>query len=87
MRTAIIIAIGLVLLAIFLFGPRLLGRPDMTITGAKVFIAFWLVAALVNLAFGVRAGYTVLEELPIFLLIFTLPAATAAYAWWYFAKG
>jgi hypothetical protein len=88
MRTAIIIAIGLVLLAIFLFGPRLLGRADMTITGAKLFIALWLVAALVNMWVGVsRAGYSVAEELPIFLLIFALPAAAAAYAWWYFAKG
>jgi hypothetical protein len=32
-----------------------------------------------------RAGYTVLEELPIFLLIFALPAALSAYAWWKFA--
>jgi hypothetical protein len=88
MRTAIIIAIGLVLLAIFLFGPRLLGRPDMTITGAKLFIALWLLAALVNMWVGVsRAGYSVAEELPIFLLIFGLPAAAAAYAWWHFAKG
>jgi len=29
-----------------------------------------------------RAGYTVLEELPIFLLIFAHPAALAAYVWW-----
>jgi hypothetical protein len=29
-----------------------------------------------------RAGYTVLEELPIFLLIFALPAPLAAYVWW-----
>jgi hypothetical protein len=88
MRTAIIIAIGFVLLAIFLSGPRLLGRPDLTVTAAKLFIALWLIAALVNLWLGVsRAGYSVAEELPIFLLIFALPAAAAAYAWWYFAKG
>jgi hypothetical protein len=88
MRTAIIIAIGFVLLAIFLSGPRLLGRPDLTVTGAKLFIALWLIAALVNMWLGVsRAGYSVAEELPIFLLIFALPAAAAAYAWWYFAKG
>ncbi len=88
MRSAVIIAIGLVLLLLCLFGPRLLGRSDLAITGAKIFIALWLVAALVNMWVGVsRAGYSVAEELPIFLLIFGLPAAAAAYAWWYFAKG
>jgi hypothetical protein len=29
-----------------------------------------------------RAGYSVAEELPIFLLIFALPAAGAGLAWW-----
>jgi hypothetical protein len=48
-----------------------------------MFIVLWLVAALVNLWIGAsRAGYTVLEELPIFLLIFALPASLAAYVWW-----
>ena len=42
-----------------------------------------ILAALLNLWIGVsRAGYTVLEELPIFLLIFAVPAAAAAYVWW-----
>ena len=86
MRSAIIIAVGFVLLAAFLFGPRLFGRADLLVMGAKVFIALWLAAALLNLALGVRAGYTVLEELPIFLLIFALPAAGAAYAWWSSSK-
>ena len=40
-------------------------------------------AALVNMWIGVsRAGYSVAEELPIFLLIFALPAAAAGFAWW-----
>jgi len=82
MRTAVIIALGFVGLGIFVFGPRLLGRPEWSVAGAKIFIALWLAAALVNLWLGVRAGYTVLEELPIFLLIFALPCALAAYVWW-----
>lgn len=85
MRTAIIIAAGFILLAICLFVPRLFGRagPQAMVLGAQVFIALWLVAALANLWLGVStAGYTVAEELPVFLLIFTLPAAVAAYAWW-----
>jgi hypothetical protein len=83
MRTVIIIAIGLAILAAFVLLPRLAGRPEWSAVGAKLFIALWLVAAVVNLWIGVRrAGYTVLEELPIFLLIFALPAALAAHVWW-----
>ena len=85
MRTVIIIAIGFVALAVCIFGPRLLGGPQWSATGAKMFIALWLVAALVNMWIGVsRAGYSVADELPIFLLIFALPAAVAAYVWWKF---
>ena len=85
MRTAIIIAIGFVFLAACVLGPRLAGGPQWSATGAKIFIALWLLAALANLWLGVSsAGYTVLEELPIFLLIFGLPSAVAAYVWWKF---
>ena len=87
MRTAVIIAIGFVLLAAFLYGPRVMGRSDLALTGAKVFIGLWLIVSLVNLVLGVRAGYTVLQELPLFLVIFALPAAAAAYAWWSFSRG
>ena len=83
MRTAIIIAVGLMVLAVFVLLPRIAGRPEWSAAGAKLFIAPWLLVALGNLWIGVsRAGYTVLEELPIFLLIFGLPAALAAYVWW-----
>jgi uncharacterized membrane protein YwaF len=83
MRTAIIIAIGFILLAVCVLAPRLAGRPEWSVTGAKLFIALWLAAALVNMWIGVsRAGYSVAEELPIFLLIFALPAAAAGFAWW-----
>jgi hypothetical protein len=83
MRSAIIIAIGFIVLAFCVFGPRFAGRPELMATGAKIFIALWLAAALVNMWIGVsRAGYSVAEELPIFLLIFALPAAAAGFAWW-----
>jgi hypothetical protein len=86
MRTAIIIAAGFILFGICLFSPRLLGRPEMITTGAKIFIALWLAVALANMWIGVsRAGYSIAEELPIFLLIFALPAAAAAYVWWKFS--
>ena len=45
---------------------------------AKAFIPVWLTIALVNLWIGVQhAGYTVLEELPILVVIFGIPAAAA----------
>jgi hypothetical protein len=74
-----------VLLAICLFAGRLLGRagPETIVLGAKIFIPLWLIIAGVNLWIGVaKAGYTVVEELPIFALIFVLPAAAAVFAWW-----
>ena len=85
MRTAIIIAAGFVFLALFVFGGRLAGRPgpEPMVLGAKIFIAGWFVAAALNMALGVaRAGYTFMEELPIFLVIFALPAAVAGFVWW-----
>jgi hypothetical protein len=74
-----------VLLAICLFAGRLLGRSgaETMVLGAKIFIPLWLIIAGVNLWIGVaKAGYTIVEELPIFALIFALPAAAAAFAWW-----
>jgi hypothetical protein len=60
-------------------------RHTAKVTAAKVFIPIWLVAALVILWMGTRAGYSVVEELPIFLLIFAAPAAVALFIWWQFA--
>ena len=88
MRTAIIIAAGFVLLAIFVFAGRLFGRaaPQTMVTGAQIFIAIWFLAAAANMWLGVsRAGYSVMEELPIFLVIFAPPAAAAGYVWWKFS--
>ena len=83
MRSAIILAIGLILLGVCLLVPRLLGRPELSLAGAKIFIAIWLVATLANMWLGVsRAGYSVAEELPIFLVLFAVPAAAAGFAWW-----
>jgi len=86
MRTAIIIAAGLVLLGLFALGGwRFGGGAQPTVTAAKIFIPVWLVAALINMWIGVsRAGYTVAEELPIALVIFALPAAVAGFIWWKF---
>ena len=83
MRSAIILAIGFALLGVCLLLPRLLGRPELSVAGAKIFIVIWLIATLANMWLGVsRAGYSVAEELPIFLVLFAVPAAAAGFAWW-----
>ena len=87
MRTVIIIAAGLIIGALFLFAGRLLGRgPETIALGAKLFIALWFIAAAANLWMGVvKAGYSFMEELPIFLVIFGVPAAAAGFLWWKYA--
>jgi len=86
MRTMIIIVGGLVLLAACIVVARLTGSNSATVgTAIKIFIAIWFVVATVNLWMGVtRAGYSFLEELPIFLLIFLLPVAAAVFVKWKF---
>lgn len=43
------------------------------------FCAVWLIAAGINLAMGMHyAGYSLMEELSFFILVFGVPAATAA---------
>ncbi len=87
MRTAIIVLGGLVLWAICLGIAKLLassGNSYMTAATAA-FIALWFVAAALNMWIGVsQAGYSFKEELPIFLLIFLLPAAVAIFIKWKF---
>ena len=83
MRTAIIIVGGVLLFGIFALVARFAGGTQTIPMAAKIFIPVWLVAALINMWIGVaRAGYSVAEELPIFLLIFAVPAVVAAFTWW-----
>ena len=83
MRSAIIIVGGLVILGIAVAVAWRLGGPQSALIAAKLFLVGWLVVALLNMWLGVsRAGYSVGEELPIFLLIFAVPAAAAALLWW-----
>jgi hypothetical protein len=87
MHTIMVIAGGFVLLAICSFiGYQMGVSPSGLAAGAKYFIPIWLVAAATNMWFGVaRAGYSVADEAPIFLLIFAVPAAFALFIWWKFA--
>ncbi len=85
MRTMIIIAGGFLLLGLAVLAGRWIGGTGTgsMVTATKIFLPIWLLVALLNMWMGVaRAGYSVTEELPIFLLIFALPAAVAVFIWW-----
>ncbi|HWM44429.1 MAG TPA: hypothetical protein VNP36_18475 [Burkholderiales bacterium] len=85
MRTVLFLAAGFLLLG----GSLLLGRlfsanyPAATAVATVAYLVLWLLIAGANMWVGVaRAGYSVAEELPIFLLIFGLPAVAAAFLKW-----
>jgi hypothetical protein len=86
-HTAIVLGGGFsLLLACLLLGHAFGGGMPGAVAGAKIFIPLWLLAAGVNLWLGVtHAGYSVGEELPIFLAIFGVPAAIAALLCWLLA--
>ena len=88
MRSVVIIAGGLVLLGLFVFVARWLGGASAgsMVLAAKLFLPVWLALALINMWIGVaRAGYSISEELPIFLAIFGLPGLAATFLWWKFS--
>jgi hypothetical protein len=79
MHTIKVIAGGFVLLALCL----LIGAKAV-----EVFIPLWLVAAGINMWVGVsKAGYSVAEEAPIFLLVFAAPTAVAVLLLWRYTRG
>jgi hypothetical protein len=89
MRTALIILGGFVLLGVFMLVARLAGgdvADRAMVIAAQVFIPVWLALAGINMWVGIsKAGYSLGEELPIFLLISALPVAAAAFVWWKFS--
>lgn len=89
-HTIKVLAIGFVLLAVCVLAARLLGgpQPAYMARAALVFIGLWLVGAGINMWIGVsKAGYSVAEEAPIFLLVFSIPAAVALFVWWRASRG
>jgi hypothetical protein len=88
MRTAWFLLAGLLLMvALFVLGRQFAPTyPASQRAATAVFLLVWLAVAGFNMWVGVaRAGYTAGEELPIFLLIFGVPAAAAAALHWRFA--
>ena len=87
MRTALFLVSGFLLLASCLILGRLFSEnhPGATLLATAAFAVLWLAIAGFNMWVGVaKAGYSVAEELPIFLLIFGLPAAVAVVLKWKF---
>lgn len=83
MRTLIIIGIGFALLGLCLGAGWFAGGAAKLKMGALLFVGLWFIAAAVNMYVGVaRAGYSFMEELPIFLLIFAVPSIVALLLRW-----
>jgi hypothetical protein len=84
MHTLWVLAGGLALLGVCLFAGRLAGTANSGLaTGTLAFLPLWLVGAAINMWFGVaKARYSMREELPIFLIIFAVPAAAALAVRW-----
>ena len=78
LHTIKVLALGFVLLGAFLLIGRALGHGSRA---ALYFLPVWLAGAAINLWFGVaKAGYSMRDEAPIFLLIFAIPSALALLA-------
>ena len=82
MHTIYVIAGGLLLLGVFLLFARALSGVARFLRG-RLILAFgpvWLACAAFHMWIGIsRAGYSVGDELPIFLVVFAIPATLA---WW-----
>ncbi len=83
MHTVLVVGGGLLLLGLCALVGRLIGSPGALGTAALVFLPLWFIGAAVNMYVGVKkAGYSVADEAPVFLLVFAVPAAVALLLWW-----
>ena len=85
MRTAFILLAGFVLWGVCLGVAKLSGnaRPSAMTIATAAFVILWFCIAAWNMWMGVtRAGYSFGEELPVFLLIFLVPAVVALVVKW-----
>jgi len=85
MRTSLFLLVGFLLLAAFMMLGKLFSSnyPGATYAATLIFVVFWLGISGVNLWVGVtKAGYTLNEEFPIFLLIFSVPTIVAIFLKW-----
>lgn len=83
MRTGLFLLAGLFLFAASLILGKLFGEqfPAARTWAFGLAVGLWLVLTACNMWLGVsKAGYTVRDELPIFLLLFAVTTATAILA-------
>jgi len=90
-HTLKVIAGGIVLLGIFLLAGRFFSSNGSVIAmagAARWLIPVWLIAAGVNMWVGVaKAGYSVAEEAPIFVVVFAVPVVAAVLVAWALSRG
>lgn len=85
MHTLMVVIGGFVLLFFCQLVARVLaGEGVKPLAKAElIFIPLWFIVAAVNMWVGItQAGYSFMEELPIFLLVFGIPAAASLLTWW-----
>jgi hypothetical protein len=85
MRTPLFLLVGFLLLAASMLLGKLFSSnyPGATYAATWIFVALWLAVSAANLWVGVaKAGYTMSEEFPIFLVIFAVPAVVAIFLKW-----
>jgi len=86
MHTLLVIAGGFALLAVCLLMGWRAARTNPTAgfaRAARLFLPVWLLAAAINLWFGMRyRGYSFGEEARVFVIVFATPAVVAMLIWW-----
>jgi len=85
MRTLIFLLAGLLLLAAAAILARLFSThfPTAASWATAAFISIWLLITVGNMWVGVaKAGYSVIDEFPIFLFLFGLPTVAALVLKW-----
>jgi hypothetical protein len=85
MRTLLFLLVGFLLLTASMMLGKLFASTyaGATFAATVIFVALWLGISGVNLWVGVaRAGYSLNEEFPIFLLIFGVPTIVAILLKW-----
>ena len=85
MHTLMVLVAGFVLLFFCqLVARAFAGKGIQPMAKAELlFIPLWFIVCAINMWIGVtKAGYSIAQELPIFLVVFGIPAIAAGLTWW-----
>lgn len=85
MHTLMVLVAGFVLLFFCQLVARAFGGEGVKplAKAELLFIPLWFVVAAINMWIGItHAGYSFMEELPIFVVVFGIPAAASLLTWW-----